>query len=72
MINIYRLPQHTLLVPSTFATCFGHTDHSEAFKYMTFKTQNKIHTHTYICMYVYIYICVCVCVCVCVMPEDGQ
>jgi len=45
LINVYRLPQQTSLVPSTFATCFSHTDHSEAFQYMTLKTQNKMHTH---------------------------
>jgi len=35
LINVYRLPQQTLLVPSTFVTCFGHTDHPQSFKYMT-------------------------------------
>jgi len=40
-----RKPHQISLFPSTHATCFGNTDHLRAFKYMIFKTQNKIHIY---------------------------
>jgi hypothetical protein len=41
-----RQAQQILLVSSIYATCFDRTGHPHAFKYMAFKTQNKMH----ICM----------------------
>jgi len=34
--------QQTLSVMSIYATCFCRTDHPQAFKYTTLKTQNKM------------------------------